>query len=45
MIDAGGIEYTVSVETDAAFKAADQFDKTLDKVQKTADKTDTLQTS
>lgn len=41
MVDAGGIEYTVSVETDAAFKAADQFDKTLDKVQKTADKTDT----
>lgn len=41
MVDAGGIEYTVSVETDAAFKAADQFDKSLDKVQKTADKTDT----
>lgn len=41
MADAGGIEYTVSVETDAAFKAADQFEKTLDKVQKTADRTDT----
>lgn len=41
MVDAGGIEYTVSVETDAAFKAADQFDKSLDKVQKTADRTDT----
>lgn len=40
MVDAGGIEYTVSVETDAAFKAADQFDKSLDKVQKTADRTD-----
>ena len=40
MVDAGGIEYTVSVETDAAFKAADQFDKSLDKVQKTSDRTD-----
>lgn len=40
MADMGNIEYTVSVETGKAFRAADDFDQSLNRMEQSANRTD-----